>query len=113
MKPMLTSSFRQKVLMIDANDLPKYLQIGYEQHMPDAIPGGMISTEKLVRDYVAYHLWLEQPTTSNRNGRLLRLSNNDSESLSAAGGLTILKKLRKSRSPPQASVAARKPDIIL
>ena len=60
MKPMLSSSFRQKVHMIDSGDLRLFLNLAYKHYLPDDIPGGTVHTEQLVHDYIAFHLAVEK-----------------------------------------------------
>jgi len=45
--------------MIDIQDLKYYLKSGYEEFLPDDIPGGTVPTDQLVKDFVAFHLELE------------------------------------------------------
>ena len=48
--------------MIHQGDLHTFLQDDFQQHLPDDISGGTVNTERLVQDYVAYHLTLEKST---------------------------------------------------
>ena len=63
MKPMLSSTFRKKVHMIDRGDLHTFLKDDFQQHLPDDIPGGTVNSDQLVHDYIAYHLALEKSTS--------------------------------------------------
>ena len=62
MQPMLSLSFRQRVHILDHHDLHNFLKEDFLQLLPDDIPGGTVHTEKLVRDYVAFHLALDERT---------------------------------------------------
>jgi hypothetical protein len=60
MKPMLARSFRQKVKMIPEKDLDKYLEKGYQAHLPDDMECGQSSAEEMVEDFVAYRKYLNE-----------------------------------------------------
>lgn len=60
MKTMMTPSFRQKVHMIDNDDLLSYMDIDFEEYMPNEVRGGDVDTGSLVRDFVLFYQTLEQ-----------------------------------------------------
>ena len=66
MKPMLSTSFRKKVYMINDDELPFFMQLDYEKFLPDDVWGGQVKTDELVRDFVLFHQALERATTKSR-----------------------------------------------
>ena len=51
MQPMLTSSFRQKTHVLSETKLWAFLDVGYEQHLPDEFEEGRASTLQLMTDF--------------------------------------------------------------
>lgn len=64
MKPMLAPSFRKKVHMIPEKDLMKFLQPGFEKHLPDEFAQGRNSVEQLASDYVTFRRYVEDKAGS-------------------------------------------------
>jgi len=60
MKPMLSKDFRKKVSVIPETQLSKYLAEGYEDFLPDEFVDGRVSTDDMVKDFVAYRKSVEQ-----------------------------------------------------
>lgn len=70
MKTMMTPSFRQKVHMIDEDDLLYQMDIDFEEYLPNEVRGGDVDTGSLVRDFVLYHQTLEQKLQEQADGPL-------------------------------------------
>lgn len=60
MKPMLSPTFRKKVHMIREDDLFSFMDMDFEEYLPNEVRGGDVNTGCLVRDFVRYHQTLEQ-----------------------------------------------------
>ena len=62
MKPMLNPGFRRKVHMIAESELGRFLEPGFEQHLPNEFQGGQVSLDDLARDFVLYRRYVEEQT---------------------------------------------------
>ena len=62
MKPMLASGFRKKVHMIPEKDLAKFLEPGFEKHLPDEFKQGQVSLDHLAQDFVQHRRYVERKT---------------------------------------------------
>ena len=59
MKPMLAAGFRKKVHMIDEDELWSFLEVGYEQYIPNEFVDGQADPDKIVDDFIKYKQYLE------------------------------------------------------
>ena len=65
MKPMLAPSFRKKVKVIQETMLDKYLKEGFENFLPDDVESGLVDTEQLCLDFVAFRKYAEKKLDSS------------------------------------------------
>eukprot|EP00934_Nitzschia_sp_Nitz4_P001024 Nitzschia sp. Nitz4//scaffold59_size112058//25583//26608//NITZ4_004102-RA/size112058-processed-gene-0.185-mRNA-1//1//CDS//3329555102//1024//frame0 len=54
MKTVLSAEFVKKVVLITDEELPYLMDLDYEKHLPDEIPGGQVDTDELVKDFVDF-----------------------------------------------------------
>lgn len=60
MKGMLAADFRKKVHMISEDEIPKFLEDGYEKYLPDEMTSGVADTTQMVQDFITYRKAIEE-----------------------------------------------------
>lgn len=60
MKTMMSPTFCRKVRMINNDQLFSYMDIDFEEYLPDEVRGGDVDTGNLARDFAVYHQALER-----------------------------------------------------
>ncbi len=68
MKSMMSPTFRRKVRIINNDDLLYYMDIDFEEYLPDEVRGGDVDTATLVRDFVVFHQALERALQQQADG---------------------------------------------
>jgi hypothetical protein len=119
MKPMLAPSFRRKVKVILADKLPKYLEQGFEEYLPDEMEYGKADTDAIVQDFVTFRKYYELKTGkdneddgNNSSSNLLGSSISISTTGSYSSGLSLdtLETGDNQDTPRMISVASAPPD---
>jgi len=74
MKPMLSEAFRERVHMIQEEELAPFMLPNYEKYLPDEVRGGTADTNALVQDFALFHKHLELAINPGRGiSRSLRV----------------------------------------
>lgn len=79
MKHLLNNELKSKIILINENELSKYLKTGFESFLPDDMDTGTLSTNDIVNDYITYRKYIE-----NLNEKQLELNMNKITSTSTS-----------------------------
>jgi len=67
MKPMLAADFRKKVHMIPDSRLEEFLADDYQTYLPDDVSKGMVDTDVMVEDFIAFRKNVESEKNAEPN----------------------------------------------
>merc|ERR1712048_925461 len=67
MKPMLAADFRKKVHMIPDSQLEEFLADDYQTYLPDDVSKGMVDTDVMVEDFIAFRKNVESEKSAEPN----------------------------------------------
>lgn len=109
MKPMLTENFRQKVHMTPESQLFAFLKPGYEAYLPDDMTTGQVDTDLLVRDFLAYRLYLEETETKQNKAKKASVPESNSKSHLHKPSTIESKKLNNEEEKPKEKVRRQFP----
>jgi hypothetical protein len=59
MRPMMSEDFRSKVFRVSEKDMGQFMNVGYENFLPDDMKSGKANTDIIIRDYIAERRRLE------------------------------------------------------